>query len=72
MFLTNDEIIELTGRTRCDAQKKQLLMMGIEHKSRADGSLAILRSHVEQEFSGIVTPVKKQFKHNFEALNAAH
>lgn len=72
MFLTHDEIIELTERTRCDAQRKQLLSMGIEHKTRADGTIAILRSHIEREFNGIITPVTKQFKHNFEALNAAH
>lgn len=49
MFLTKDEIATLTGKCRRDTQAQALRFMGIEHKVRPDGSLAVLRAHVEQE-----------------------
>ena len=48
MFLTFAELIELTGRRRRDAQAKALRYMGIAHKIRPDGSVAVLRAHVDQ------------------------
>lgn len=48
MFLSRDELIALTGRTRSDAQVRVLRFMGIEHKVRPNGSVAVLRSHVER------------------------
>lgn len=47
-FLTADELDQLTGRTRSDAQKRALRYMGIEHRVRPDGSLVVLRRHVNQ------------------------
>lgn len=47
-FLTPSELAQLTGRTRSDAQKRALRYMGIEHRTRPDGSLVVLRSHVNQ------------------------
>lgn len=47
MFLTADEIAELTGRRRCNAQVRVLRFMGIEHRQRPDGSIAVSRSHVD-------------------------
>ncbi len=48
MFLAKEELQELTGRTRRDAQVAALRSMGIEHRIRPDGSPAVLRAHVEQ------------------------
>lgn len=48
MFLSDDEIEELTKRQRRPAQARVLAFMGIEHKLRPDGSVAVLRSHVER------------------------
>ena len=48
MFLDKNELISLTGRTRSDAQIRVLRFMGIEHKVRPNGSVAVLRSHVER------------------------
>jgi hypothetical protein len=50
MFLSADEVVELTGRRQRESQAQALRMMGIEHKVRADGRLVVLRSHVEQQF----------------------
>lgn len=48
MFLIQDELVELTGRSKRSAQETTLRMMGIEHKVRADGRLIVSRLHVEQ------------------------
>lgn len=53
-FLGPDEIALLTAKQRRRAQVKALNAMGIEHKVRPDGSLAILRSHIEKVFAGSV------------------
>lgn len=60
MFLTYDEIVELTGRKRQDCQLDRLRYMGIEHKLRPDGSIAILTSHVNKVFGGIEAMPKTQ------------
>ena len=50
LFLEADELYGLTQRRRRDAQVRMLRSMGIEHRVRADGSVAVLRAHVEQLF----------------------
>ena len=52
LFLTRDEVADLTGRTRCDAQARALRGMGIAHRVRPNGTVAVLRSHVEELLSG--------------------
>ena len=47
MFLRSEEIVALTNRQRSTAQARALRTMGIEHRIRPDGTVAILRSHVE-------------------------
>ena len=47
MFLRNEEVVALTNRQRAAAQVRALRTMGIEHRVRPDGTVAILRSHVE-------------------------
>jgi hypothetical protein len=53
MFLTRAELYELTDRKRRGAQAIQLRAMGVEHRIRADGSIAVLRAHVELVFGAI-------------------
>jgi hypothetical protein len=50
MFLDTDEIRELTCRVQRAAQVKVLRGMGIEHRERPDGTVAVLRAHVEKVF----------------------
>lgn len=47
MILTQEQVSELTGRRRRDAQAKVLRHMGIEFRRRPDGSLAVSRAHVD-------------------------
>lgn len=54
MFLTPREVAELVGCRRRDAQARALRGMGIEHKVRPDGTVVVLRSHVEKVLGGEV------------------
>lgn len=52
MFLTETEIEKLTHRKRHDAQMSALNKMGVIFRQRADGSLAVLESHINKIFGG--------------------
>ena len=71
MFLSTDELRDLTRKCRPSAQLRALRSMGIEHRVRPDGSLAVSRSHVESLLGGApgakVIPPKQP---NGSALNA--
>lgn len=47
MFLTDEEIRELTGYQQRSAQTRALNAMMITHKVRPDKSILVLRAHVE-------------------------
>lgn len=51
-FLAPNEINALTERSRRDAQVRVLKAMGIEHRVRPDGSVAVLRAHIIKVFGG--------------------
>jgi hypothetical protein len=50
MFLTEDELTELTGKRQNAARARVLNGMGVQHKTRPDASIAVLRAHVERLF----------------------
>lgn len=54
LFLTAEEMNELTGRRRRASQESALRAMGIEHKVRADGRVLVLRKHVEQVLGAVL------------------
>lgn len=54
LTLTPAELRELTGKRRCDAQRRVLEHMGIPFFGRPDGTLAVLRAHVETTPSGTI------------------
>lgn len=74
MFLDDDEIEQLTKRRRRPAQSKALSFMGIEHKMRPDGSLVVLRAHVERMLGGGIVPPRKERKWepNFDWMKEAN
>jgi len=47
MILTPPELEQLTGRKRTDAQARELRHMGIPFRCRSDGTIVVLRIHVE-------------------------
>jgi hypothetical protein len=58
-FLETDEVKSLTERKTRPAQVKVLKAMGIEHRVRPDGSVAILRAHITKVFDGDTSPSKR-------------
>ncbi len=72
MFLTGDDLHELTNRIHHSKQALVLRSMGIEHRIRPDGSVAVLRRHVE-ELLGVVAIATRKSKitePDWRALNA--
>jgi hypothetical protein len=47
MFLRQEEVMDLTNQQRPAAQVRALRAMGIEYRIRPDGTVAVLRTHVE-------------------------
>lgn len=72
LLLTHEEIVELTERKTRPAQVRQLCHMGIQHKVRMDGSIAVLREHVINSLDGNAKSQKteKKIEPNWGALNA--
>jgi len=69
-FLSFEEIQALTQRKVRPAQVRALKAMGIEHRVRPDGSVAILRAHITKVFDGTTEPQRqtKQAVPNWEAM----
>ena len=62
MILTPEELAELTGRCRSDAQVRVLRFMGIEHRIRPDGKVVALRSHVDAVLGAVtIHPKVKEY-----------
>lgn len=72
IVLTQDEIEALTGRHRRDAQVKALRYMGIEHRVRPDGSIAVLKAHIDLLLGGTVAIHSRQRSQspNWAAIDA--
>lgn len=47
LVLSDAELVELTRKQRAGAQVRALRHLGIDHKRRADGSVLVIRSHLE-------------------------
>lgn len=69
MFLTPDQLRELTGKCRPSAQARVLKTLGIEHRTRPDGFVLVLVAHVEHLLNpGTKAKVKRPFVPNWKAL----
>lgn len=45
--LSPEELVELTQKTTHAAQVRELIHLGIPYKARRDGTLLVLRIHIE-------------------------
>ncbi len=68
MFLTSKEVVELTGYTYKSKQKMQLIAKGVKFITRCDGSLCVLRDHVNRILGGTTTKKIKNKEPDEEAL----
>jgi hypothetical protein len=59
LFLTEDEVRALSGKIKRDAQVRALRAMGVEHRVRPDGSVAVLRDHIHKVFDGTPGSAKR-------------
>jgi hypothetical protein len=60
LFLTDEEIQDLTERKRRSAQIRWLQRNGIKHTLSADGHPRVLRSHLERILGGSSRPAATQ------------
>lgn len=68
LFLTENEVRELTRRERNSAQVRALRRMGIEHRIRPDGSVLVLRSHVDNLLGGTGRESASDNEPNWDAI----
>lgn len=70
IFLTVDQLVELTGRRRSTAQKNALQMMGVDFLIRPDGSLVVSRRNVEELLGAQPEKVNKKppIEPNWDAI----
>lgn len=59
MYLTGDELAELTARKRRRAQAEELRALGIPFRTRRDGSIVVLRVAVELALGAARKPEKR-------------
>jgi len=68
--LTPEEIQEITGRTRKDAQIRQLRYMRLNFKVNGDGRPIVLRAHYERVMDGTgKSSHDRDYQPNYDALN---
>lgn len=56
LFLSREELEQLTGYKKPSAQARALNAMGIEYRERPDGAVIVLRSHLEAILGGGADP----------------
>lgn len=73
MFLDADEVRELTCRVQHSAQVRALRGMGVEHRVRPDGTVAVMRAHAEKVFGAVQANARQRppKEPNWDALDAA-
>jgi Domain of unknown function (DUF4224) len=60
MFLTQEQIAELTGRTMPSAQRRWLQRQGVPFRTRADGRAVVLVSDLQSQAAAPV-PARPRF-----------
>lgn len=70
MICTPAELYEITHRIRPSAQARMLRAMGIAFIPRCDGTVVVLRSHVEHLLGGAKGTTIKTTEPNWKALDA--
>ncbi len=66
MFLTQADLVQLTGRKRKDGQRQWLIRRGYKFELTADGRPVVLRSGVEAKLGFMARPSGTP---NWEALD---
>jgi len=70
MFLSPEELAELTRKTQHRAQKRVLDALGVTSRVRPDGSLVVSRAHVEEVLGTKNGAKVHEIEPNWEAARA--
>lgn len=68
MFLTTDDLQQLTGKIRKPSQVAVLNQMGVRFKLRPDGFPVVSVSHITKELDGSGESVNKRKEPNWNGL----
>lgn len=68
MFLSDLEVIELTGYKMPSKQSEWLRGNGFDFRVARDGHPRVLRSHVEKQMGGAEAAVRKRTQPDFSSL----
>jgi len=68
MFLSHKEVVELTGYKRAGWQANALSKMGYTFDLRMNGSVVVLRTHVEKKLGFTTKTQAKAYTPNAEGL----
>ncbi|MGO4763854.1 DUF4224 domain-containing protein [Cupriavidus sp. 2KB_3] len=66
MFLTSAELRELTQRVQFRAQAVVLNTLGVAYKVRPDGSIIVLRAHVEHLLGGSAPSTRRHREYEID------
>lgn len=70
MFLTSEEIKQLTGKVRRPSQVSALKQMRVNFTLRPDGCPIVLKSHIERVLDGKPESNKKKEEPDWDVINA--
>lgn len=70
LYLTPDELIELTGRKLVSLQIKWLVAKGWKHEVNAVGRPIVARSYFEYRLGSGANPNERRFRPNLAAVSA--
>ncbi len=68
LFLTDDGLVELTGKKQVSAQKKALQYLGITYKELPTGKVRVLLQHVQQHFGCANNPRQAKTQPNWDNI----
>lgn len=68
MFLTSEELRDLTHKKIPAAQIRALRTMGIDHKRRPDGTVLVLKAVIEKSFGLDEKQPKKRPEPNWDMV----
>lgn len=71
IYLTDEELREITGRVKYSAQLRALRAMGFTVRVRPDGSPLVSRAHWEQVMGGLGPARRRAEGPRLEALSGA-
>lgn len=71
MFLSHDDIVNLTGYKRSSCQIKWLLRNGIKYLTACDGKPRVLVSQIESVIGAEAKPTRRRTEPNFDRFERA-